>query len=376
MKLDLRSKRPERFWMHALVAAFALDTLESTEGEDGVREAQQRRLEHYRRVAGAADGGLGMGGDTQYLSAYIVDLDLPCIRAAHSWARSRSPGDRRAAEYLSRLVSQGSRTLADRLGLEEFLEWTLLAEEAAHSTGDQGALKNHRANLGAALLRNGRPEEALPYLKESLEEARASGNAQAEAAALANHAVVYGGRRDYETALGYARQAEAAAGRADSPDVQSGAIGQQAEFLKAFGRTPEAEERLEAQRDLAQEKGELSRYAKALRDLAQIRRDHPDKRDDARRMYGEAAEVFWNLREYANYRSAMNGLGILENEAGFLDAAEEAFQKALDSAVEGEDKGDKARAKMHLGVVHRFRDTEEGVGAAETELWEALPLAA
>lgn len=93
-------------------------------------------------------------------------------------------------------------------------------------------------------------------------------------------------------------------------------------------------------------------------------------------MYEEAAEVFQDLGEHGNYRSAMNGLGILENEAGFLDAAEEAFGKALASAVEDGDKGEQARAKMHLGIVHRFRDTGEGVVAAEAEFREALPLAA
>lgn len=375
VKLDLSSKRPERFWVHALVSAFAIETLRDEEGEDEVREAQQRRLEHYRRKAGAADGGLAMGGDTQYLSAYLVDLDLPSIRAAHSWARSRHPGDRRATEYLSSLVSQGSRTLAARLGPGEFLEWMLLAEEAARSIGDEEALGYHGANLGAALLRNDRPEDALPYFEESLQEARASGNAQAEAAALANLAVIYSGRGDFEGALDYARQAEEAGGRAKGADVQAGAIGQQAEALLALGRVPEAEERLQARRDLARGK-ELSEYAKALRDLAQIRRDRPEQRDDARRMYEEAAEVFWDLGEHGNYRSAMNGLGILENEAGLLDAAEGAFQKASDSAVADKDKGDQARAKMHLGIVHRFRGTEEGTEAAEREFREALPLAA
>ena len=375
VKLDLRSKRPERFWMHPLVSAFALETLKSTEGEAGVLEAQQRRLEHYRRIVGAADGALSVGGDTQYFSAYLVGLDLPNIKAAHEWARLRSPDDRWAAAYLSRLVRQGSRTLADRLGQEEFLEWTLLAEEAARSTEDQEALKYHRANLGAALMGNGRLEEALPYVEESLAEARADEDAQTEAAMLANYAVIYGARRDYQTALDYACQAEKAGERADNPDVQAGAIGQQAEFLKTLGRLLEAEERLEAQRDLAREKGELSRYAKALRDLAQIRRDRSEDRDAARRMYEEAARVFWDLEEYANYRSAMNGAGILETEAGSLDAAEEAFGWALRSAVEEGDKGDQARAKMHLGIVHRDRETEEGFDAAEKEFREALPLA-
>lgn len=374
-KLDLSSKRLERFWVHALVAAFALEVLRDEEGEAGVREAQQRRLEHYRRKAGAADGGLAMGGDTQYLSAYLADLDLPNIRAAHDWARSRHPGDRRATEYLSHVVSYGSRTLAARLGPDEYLEWMLLAEKAARSVGDDEALRYHRANLGAALLKNGRPEEALPYFEESLREARAGGDAQAEAAALANHAVIFSGRGDFEGALDYARQAEEAGGRADGADVQAGAIGQQAEALLALGRVPEAEERLEARRDLARGK-ELSEYAKALRDLAKIRRDRPEQRDDARRMYEEAAEVFWDLGEHGNYRGAMNGLGILENEAGLLGRAEEAFQKALDSAVEDKDKGDQARAKMHLGIVHRFRGTEEGTEAAEREFREALPLAA
>jgi tetratricopeptide (TPR) repeat protein len=71
----------------------------------------------------------------------------------------------------------------------------------------------------------------------------------------------------------------------------------------------------------------------------------------------------------------MNGLGILETEAGLLDAAEEAFGRALESAIAEGDKGDQARTKMHIGIVHRDRGTKQGFEAAEKEFREALPLA-
>jgi hypothetical protein len=50
---------------------------------------------------------------------------------------------------------------------------------------------------------------------------------------------------------------------------------------------------------------------------------------------------------------ALNSLGILENEVGQFDAAEEVFGRVLRLAVDDEDEGDQARAKMHLGIVHR-----------------------
>lgn len=56
----------ERFQMHALVAAFALETLHRTEGESGVSEVQQRRLEHYINVVGATADALSMGGPNQF----------------------------------------------------------------------------------------------------------------------------------------------------------------------------------------------------------------------------------------------------------------------------------------------------------------------
>lgn len=376
VKLDLRTSRPERFRMHALVAAFALDTLKDTEGRDGVREAQQRRLEHYRRVLGAANAAMGWGGENQYFGVFLMALDLPNIRAAHEWARSRSSDDRRSLEYLSRLPSEGSRTLAERLGPEEFLEWMRLAENAARNTEDPEAMTNHRANLAAVLVGVGRTEEALPYCEESLEEARGSGDAQAEAAALANLAVIYRGRRDYETALCCARRAEEAAERGDDPNVRIGAIGQQAALLLSLGRTTEAERRYEEMRDLARDEGELSRYARALLALAKTERDRPGDGDRARRLFEEAAEVFWDLKEYGEYRLTLTGLGVLENEAGRFDEAAEAFGRTLRSAVDDGDKGDQARAKMHLGVVHRYRGVRGGVEAAETEFREALPLAA
>jgi tetratricopeptide (TPR) repeat protein len=371
-RLNLRSRTPERFWMHALVAAFALEVLGRTEGEGGEREAQQRRLEHYRRIVGAADGALSHGGEAQLFSVYLMALDLPNIRAAHEWARSRPPSDRRALGYLSRLPSQGSRALSERLTPNEFLEWMRLAEDAARETGDDEAARTHMANVGAALTREGRTRDALRYCEESLRAARQRGDALTEAAALANLASIRDGMGEDETALDLARQAEKVANRAESPDIEAGAIGQQAASLEKLGRIPEAEGRYEDMRDLAQGEGELSRYAKALRGLAGIRRNRPSQRDEARRMYEEAAEVFWDLKEYANYRSVLNGLGILEAMSGALDVAEEAFGRVLESAVEDGDRADEAQAKMNLGNVSRDRGTEEGFEAAEAYYREAL----
>lgn len=75
-------------------------------------------------------------GDVQYFGVLLMSLDLPNIRAAHAWARLRSLDDRRALEYLSRLLAQGLRALADRLAPGEFLDWMVLAEEAARAIGE------------------------------------------------------------------------------------------------------------------------------------------------------------------------------------------------------------------------------------------------
>lgn len=375
VKLDLVPKRPERFWMHALVAAFALETLERTEGEGGVREAQQRRLEHYRRVAGAADGAMGQGGDAQLFGIYLITLDLPNIRAAHEWAREQASNDGRALEYLSRLVSQGSRPLAERLGPEEWLEWMRLAEDAARRLGDESEAGYHRSNVGAALLRNGLLDEAFTLCQANLQAALRDGDADTEAAMLGNLAVIQRRRGKPEVALDYARRAAVAAQRADSPSLLAAAIDQQAAALMSLGRVDEAEGRYEAMRVFARDNGELSQHAKALLELARIKRGRPEERDEARRLFEEAAEAYRDLREQDQYRLAVTGLGILENEAGHFDEAEEAFEETLKSAIADGDKGDQARAKMHLGIVHRCRGEPGGTEAAETEFREALPLA-
>jgi len=376
VKLDLTPKRPERFWMHALVAAFALEMLERTEGEDGVREAQQRRLEHYRRIAGAADGAMGQGGDTQLFGVFLITLDLANIRAAHGWARERASNDGRALEYLSRLVSQGSRPLAERLGPEEWLEWMRLAEDAGRRLGDESEAGYHRSNVGAALVRNGLWDEALTVCQSNLRDALRDGDAASQAAMLANLAVIQRRRGEPEAALDYARRAVEAATRADSPSTLAGAIDQQAAALMSLGRVDEAEERYEAMRVFAGDNGELSQHAKALVELARIKRGRPEDRDEARELFEEAAEAFLDLREQDQYRLAVTGLGILENEARRFDEAEEAFERTLRSAIEDGDKGDQARAKMHLGIVYRYRGEPGGPDAAETEFREALPLAA
>jgi tetratricopeptide (TPR) repeat protein len=377
VRLNLRTKRPERFWMRALVAAFALETLECTEGENGEREAQQRRLEHYRRAVEAVSASSHGSEETQLFGVFVMSLDLPNIRAAHDWARSHSSDDRRAQEYLSQLLSQSPHTLSVHLAPEEFLEWMRMVEEAAQRISDDEAGAEHRANLGAALLKNGLIEEALPYCEECIEEARRSGDAAAEAAGLANLSAIYSQRGDDQAALVHARMAEDAARRGGDTDLQAVAFGRQARVLTSLGRPAEAERRLEDKRDFAKEKGRLYRYAEALRDLlAHIKRDRPEERDEARQMYEEAASVFWDHRQYDDYRRTLNGLGILEAEAGVYDAAEVAFECVLRSALDDGDEGEQARAKMHLGIVHWHEGSDEGVETAETEFREALPLAA
>jgi tetratricopeptide (TPR) repeat protein len=375
VKLDLRSKRPERFWMHALVAAFALEILEDTEGEGGVREVQQRRLEHYRRIVGAANEAARQGGETQYFGVLLLTLDLPNIRAAHEWARVRTSEDRRALEYLSRLPAQGRRVLSERLAPGEFLDWMMLAEEAARSIGDEDESRSHREAVGAALLQKGQLQEALAYCEESLEAARLSEDSVAEGTALANLASIRNAMGQHQAALGLAYQAQEALKYADSPDVEAGAIGQQAEALEGLGRLPEAKERYEARRNLASSEGELSHYARALRGLARIKRERPEERDEAGRLYDEAAQVFWDLKQYDNYRGALNGKGALEIKAGSLGAAEDLFRRALSSAVDDGHEGDQARAKMNLGIAYQERGTKQGYEAAEAEYREALPLA-
>lgn len=375
VKLDLRSKRPERFWIHALVAVFAIETLERIEDEDGVRQAQQRRLEHYRRVVGTANESLRQGGDTQYFSAFIVGLDLPNIRSAYEWAHSRSTEDRWALEYLSRLPAQGRRVLAERLSPAEFLDWMRIAEESAREIGDEDEARAHRATFGAALLLQGHLREALAYCEESLEAARLNKDRVAEGTALANLASIRNSMGQHKAALNLAKQAERVLKNSDAPDVELGAIGQQAEALEGLGKFVKAEKRYKARRDLAWEVGELSYYAKALKGIAGIKREHPEERNEARQLYTEAAQVFWDLREYDGYRGALNSLGVLELKAENLQAAEEVFQRALGAAVDGDHKGDQARAKMNLGIASQSRGTQHGYEAAETEYREALPLA-
>lgn len=351
VKLDLRSKRPERFWMHALVAAFARDTLESIEDDSGVRETQQRRLEHYRRVVGAADETLRMGGEAQYFGAHLVTLDLPNIRAAHEWAYKHSSIDRRALEYLSRLPAQSHRVLSERLLPGEFLDWLTLAEEAARAIGDNHEARSHRETVGAALLMKGHRQDALAYCEESVAAAKERGDKVAEATGLANCASIRNSMGEHKAALGLARRAEKLLSGDHGQDTLLGAIGQQAVALKGLGRLTKAEKRYKARRDLAWKVGELSYYARTLRDLAQIKRERPEERDEARGMYDEAAEVFLDLREYYNYRSALNGKGALEVDGGSLEAAEELFTRSRDSADDEEHGGDQARARMNIGIV-------------------------
>lgn len=250
-----------------------------------------------------------------------------------------------------------------------------MAEKAAREIGDEDAARSHKETIGAALLKKGRLQDALLYCEGSRQAAHQSCDAVAEATALANLASIRNSMGEHETALGLARRAEAKLGDVHAPDVLAGAIGQQADALKGLERLPEAEERFETRRVLARREGMLSHYARALKGIAGIKREHPEERDEARCLYEEASQVSWDLEDYADYRSALNGLGVLELKANALDAADNAFRRVLSSAVDDDHKGDQARAKMHIGIAHQDRETPQGYQAAEAEYQEALSLA-
>lgn len=376
VKLDLRSNRPERFWTHALIAAFATEVLEDMEGsENGVRQVHQRRLEHYRRVVAAANVAALKGGETQYFGVFILSQDLQNIRAAHGWARVRSADDKWALGYLSRLPAEGRRVLSERLGPSEFMDWMEIAEKAARETGDREEARLHRDSIGAALLKKGQLRESLTYCEESLEAARLNEDWVAEGAALANLGSIRNSMGQHRTALKLARQAERTLKNSDAPGVELGAIGQQANALESLGKFAKAEKRYKARRDLAWKVGELSHYARALKGIAGIKREHPEKRDEARQLYTETAKVFWDLREYDSYRGTLNSLGVLELKDENLDSAEEVFQRALCAAVDSDHKGDQARSTMNLGLCYQDSRTQQGYEAAETKYREALPLA-
>lgn len=197
----------------------------------------------------------------------------------------------------------------------------------------------------------------------------------AVATALANCASIRNAMGAHDDGLDLAQQAEVALAHERAPDVLLGAIGQQAEALEGLGRLPEAQELYEARRDLAWREGEPLHYARALRRLARIKRERPEERDEAREMYDEAARVFRDLRDHGGFRSALNGKGVLEIEAGSLEAAEGLFAWALDSAVDDDHEGDQARAKMNLGIAYQSRETRQGYETAEAAYREALPLA-
>ena len=53
------------------------------------------------------------------------------------------------------------------------------------------------------------------------------------------------------------------------------------------------------------------------------RRSNARPEDEARRLFEEMVGVSWDLREYDQYRFAVTGLGVLQNEARRFDEAED-----------------------------------------------------
>ncbi|MDR7301580.1 AfsR/SARP family transcriptional regulator [Haloactinomyces albus] len=325
----------DRFGMHDLLRLYARDLLaagaEETAGSgaDCARAALRRLLHHYlvvadhaRRFLRPARDELDFSGDDTTVRPAITgraealewfdaewpnlvaaigtanaeelhEYAWPLVRLQFNYLMVRCPWEDWIAIYNTGLdsarklddpagkvlMSAGLGVVHSRSGSPAVaLEYYAESYADAVNTGESSWLAMAQVNLGSALFRLGRYDEAQRHCEEALNAYRMLGDRYREAGALNNLAQVEQVSGDREAALVHLRAAEAMYREADDLETLAMVLNNCGEVSVEMGHVTEAERYHQEALDVAQRCGSAMRQAAAylgLGDAADLRRNRP-----------------------------------------------------------------------------------------------------
>ena len=200
------------------------------------------------------------------------------------------------------------------LGLDLFGQHLALTE----TLGDPRATAIAQNNLGILMLRQGKADDAIPFLRAGIEAMTEIGNRQAAGLGLANLGNAHRARRDFDAA----RQAYEAA-------------------LSGFTVL-----------------GDRVNVAWSISHLGDLARDE-NKFEEARERYRESSRVFADLHHKRGLSSVLTDLGELEAEHGNIMDARVALEEALANAADLGDQRSMSRIIEVMAGVATKRELDE-----------------
>ncbi|PWG11724.1 regulator [Streptomyces sp. V2] len=319
----------KRWRMHDLVREFGAEIL----GEDEERGARERVLEFYRRGSRAADAWLRR----------LPGEERPPLfsgrEEAAAWLDAERPGLVAAVrrERGQEFARDGMRVA---LCLAEYLNWRRafddlclvmeVSREEARATGQTYAEAASWYNLGMALDRSSRYEEAI----DAYERARAlfaeAGSRGDEAAALSSMGSALSERGRFDEALAAHTRARALHEETGDRAGEGHVWGKLGQTLTRLGRRQEAVEAHTRARDLFAGTGDRAMEGVAWSNLG-ITLRMLGRPQDAIAAYDKALALHDEFDDLYEIGVVLHNLAVVHEDDGALDRARDAYRRAADA---------------------------------------------
>ncbi|MBD0843169.1 tetratricopeptide repeat protein [Streptomyces sp. TRM68416] len=320
--------------LHDLVRAFGVGVVA---GDGGLREegdrARERVLGFYLRWADAADDRLRWlpgrevperFGERGEALAWF-DAERAGLVAAVEWGREERFG--REAVRLAECLAE---YLLWRRHVDDWIAVAEVAREAAGRAGDRLAEAGAWNNLGLALRRAGRVEEAVQVLTRARDLHQAAGDGSGEADAWNHLGLALGDAGRVEEAVGVLTRArdlhQAARNRAGEASTWNN-LGN---ALREAGRVEEAVQAHSRARDLHQSTGDRPREATAWNNLGNALRE-AGRAEEAMQAYGASLVICRESEDWYSTGAALYNLAGLHETVGRPAEARAAFLEAADA---------------------------------------------
>jgi CHAT domain-containing protein len=220
---------------------------------------------------------------------------------------------------------------------------------------NEAAANKDRSDLAGALAAMGKRGEALATYEESLEFARASHNAQQEAASLSSIARVHLGFGDIDPAVTEYKQAQDAARRSGDRDTEATATAALGMAYHAKGDDASALTQLTAaiaiRRELQDRRGE----AIERNDLALVKSETGDPQA-ALDIYAQTSATFAALSDTYNEAATLNNMGSIYRGLGAREEARRYLEQAKAIDERSQDHESLAVVLNNLAVVAQSGD--------------------
>lgn len=313
-----------RYFMHDLLADYALTQMESEEEQ----EARITHASYYMDVLSEADNLYLEGAEKTLSGLKLFDQEWEHIRFAQAWAYENRTASKKIAEFVMLYPNASVYCLDLRLPPKQKTSWLAAAADAAKQLERKDLLGVHLGNLGSAYAALGDARKAIEFYEGQLVIAREIGNRHGEGIALGNLGSAY-------YYLGDARKA--------------------IEFY---------EQRMEIAREISDRRGEgaaLGNLGIAYKNLGDARK--------AIKFYEQALMIDREIGDRRNEGAALGNLGNAYKNLGDARKAIEFYEQSLVIAREIGDRRNEGIWLGNLGSAYAdLRDTRKAIEFYEQAL--------